>query len=348
MSQWLITGATGFIGQVLVKEWLRSVGRPEQALILLVRNRSKLEHVFVKQGLDLRDPRVQVVEGDLHQTENLRPWVSKLHGVVHLAGCVSAHARETFDRVNFEGTYRLHQLLKQQTALGQIKWIQVSSIAANGPVHLVDSERDPSRDQDHPISWYGRSKFKADAYLRSHHPSHQRVIVRPPVVFGEVDRAWIPFMKILLKGWMPVWKGRVIPYFSMIDERTLVKVLLALMARGQPHSQTLYPTLNEPVHWNQLMRVWKDLLLGPKRSIRSFPVYPVCLKPLEIVLSVASRFKAMGEGLPLTSDKVREMRHSHWVKDGGRQVEALGVGVPAQAGDEWKRCIEAWRSQGVI
>src|SRR5512132_1205059 len=91
---WLVTGATGHIGNVLVRELLKR-GEKVRVLILPGECRAPLD------GLE-----VEAVEGDVLNADSLVRAMRGVQGVFHLAGVISIMpgADELVRRVNIEGT----------------------------------------------------------------------------------------------------------------------------------------------------------------------------------------------------------------------------------------------------
>src|SRR5512132_246883 len=94
---WLVTGAAGHIGNVLVRELLRR-GEKVRALLLPRESRLPIE------GLGVED-----AEGDALDLQALWQALRGIRGVFHLAGLISIMPGENtlVQRVNVEGTRNL-------------------------------------------------------------------------------------------------------------------------------------------------------------------------------------------------------------------------------------------------
>ena len=90
----LVTGATGHIGNVLVRE-LRKQGYPVRALVLPGESLKPIE------GIDL-----EIVEGNILDPASLTRAMQGVEGVFHLAGIISIMPGddERVYKVNVEGT----------------------------------------------------------------------------------------------------------------------------------------------------------------------------------------------------------------------------------------------------
>ena len=348
--RWLITGATGFIGGVLLRCLIQDAKtQPGDSYVLLVRDMGRLDRVL--QGASL-PPQFHVVAGDLHQLEGLGPYVSDITGVLHIAGLINAKREQDFQYTNVDGTQYLHQYVMQaatarRTCGRRVKWIQISSIAANGPVQMVPEERRADVDQDRPASWYGQSKLDADNYLRQSHPPEDLIIVRPPAVFGKEDRAWISIMKLIKKRFLPVWVGKTCPYYSFINSDVLVKTLRVLMTWDRPIAESVYPTFQQPAHWNQMMTLTQSVLSNSRVYFPiplSFGMLRVASKTVDLLGSLPGIERL----LPISGDKIRLVSSGHLVKDGGKQLQQLGIDVPKDLTVSWKECISYWQTTGII
>ncbi|MEU6378914.1 D-erythronate dehydrogenase [Streptomyces sp. NPDC046909] len=112
----VVTGASGFIGRLLVRELLRTrrfAAAPITRLVLV-------DRVACPDGPTVADPLVRTVDGDL--TDRLAEVFAEPVGVVfHLAAAVSAECEADFDlgmRVNVDATRALLEAARAQSASG--------------------------------------------------------------------------------------------------------------------------------------------------------------------------------------------------------------------------------------
>ena len=114
-----VTGGTGFIGSHLV-EHLVNQGYHVTCLIRKTSNLHWLDHLLAAQS-----PQVQIVTGNLHDTNILAQHVRDADLVFHLAGLTKAPDAATYDRVNAEGTKHLIEAcLGAQTNLNRFVLLQ--------------------------------------------------------------------------------------------------------------------------------------------------------------------------------------------------------------------------------
>ena len=166
----LVTGATGFIGSVLVRDLLAR-GSSVRALVLPGENADVLK----KQG-------VRVIRGDLTDPESLRGVCEGIETVFHLAGRVTDWGtKRQFYTAICDATGNL----LQEAAGRASRFVYVSSIAAMGMGrHLKGvKESDPPRKSG--VS-YNDAKVDAEALVRAFHREDKMkcTIVRPANVVG--------------------------------------------------------------------------------------------------------------------------------------------------------------------
>ncbi|MEP7136491.1 MAG: NAD-dependent epimerase/dehydratase family protein [Chloroflexota bacterium] len=172
---WLVTGATGHVGNVLVRKLLER-GEKVRALILPGESRESIH------GLD-----VEAVEGDVLNLDSLFKSMQGVRGVFHLAGVISIMpGPNPFVReVNVEGT---RNILRAAKELNIGKLVYTSSIHAIQRVEAgVIDERVPY-DMNNPYGAYDRSKAEATLeVLNAAHSGLEAVVACPTGVIGPYD-----------------------------------------------------------------------------------------------------------------------------------------------------------------
>lgn len=172
----LVTGATGHIGNVLVRELINH-GDRVRALVLPGDNLNSLA------GLD-----IEIAEGDVLDPASLEAAFQGVRGVYHLAGIISIMPGENsqLNRVNIEGTRNVLQAAKS-CAVKRI--VYTSSIHAfyRAP-HGVTIDESIPFDPTNPVGAYDRSKALATLVVQdaARHGTDV-VIVCPTGVIGPHD-----------------------------------------------------------------------------------------------------------------------------------------------------------------
>ncbi len=172
---WLVTGATGHIGNVLVRRLLAR-GEKVRALILPGESRTPLH------GLD-----VEAVEGDVLDLDSVFQSLKGVKGIFHLAGVISIMpGAEPFVRkVNVEGTKNILQAAMEKRIR---KLVYTSSIHAIQRVEDGVIDESLPYDSDNPYGAYDRSKAEATLeVIRAAHAGLEAVVACLTGVIGPYD-----------------------------------------------------------------------------------------------------------------------------------------------------------------
>jgi nucleoside-diphosphate-sugar epimerase len=181
----LVTGATGFIGNHLVRE-LEKNNNDIICLLPPGENTSSL-----------KDLKAKIIYGDITQKESLVEAVVGVDYIFHLAAQLGGNNNDLFYRVNFEGTKNLIEVCREQKVKPQ-RFLFISSMAAVGPSgkHNILNEETVCQ----PVSHYGKSKLMAEQYLDDLNGTFPFTIVRLPLVYGPGSRGGLYiFFKLLNK-----------------------------------------------------------------------------------------------------------------------------------------------------
>ncbi len=172
---WLVTGATGHIGNVLVRELLAR-GEKVRALIPPAESREPLH------GLD-----VEVVEGDVLDLDSVFASLRGIKGIFHLAGVISIMPgpNALVQRVNVEGTKNILKAAREKN-IGRL--VYTSSIHALRRVETGVIDESVPYDADNPYGEYDRSKAQATLeVLNAARSGLEAVVVCPTGVIGPYD-----------------------------------------------------------------------------------------------------------------------------------------------------------------
>jgi len=172
----LVTGATGHIGNVLIRQLLDK-GKKVRALVW------KGEDTAPLNGLD-----VETIEGDVLDPASLEPALRGVDTVYHLAGIISIMPGKNplVRKVNVEGT---RNIIHSSKKAGVRRLIYTSSIhaIARAPRGVQIDENLPF-DAQNPYGEYDRSKAEASLIVQQACQSGlDAVIVCPTGVIGPYD-----------------------------------------------------------------------------------------------------------------------------------------------------------------
>jgi nucleoside-diphosphate-sugar epimerase len=288
----LVTGATGFVGQHVVRALLAGDGI---AVRILARSPSRVREVFgpAAEAMDVR-------LGDLTDAASLGTVCQGVDCVIHSGSAVpyafaGAAPPGEFTRVNIQGTERLAQ---DALRAGVRRWVQVSSTAAMGTPHeaTVD-ETIPCR----PVSAYQVSKHGSEqALLRLQRAGLDVAIVRPCLVAGEGKRGGelLKLFRLCARGLFPVIGGRLKVEKPLVAVDDVVQALLLAATRGA--SGGVYLVHSDGGHTLGAILEEAGRLVGKRRPYVSIPL-PVA-KAVAHFGSWGSRL--LGRELPLTKERL--------------------------------------------
>ena len=193
-----VTGATGFIGRNLL-----------ESLLLRYEVRALVRPSSFTRTLP---PGVERIKGDLFDQGALLRLVDGAYAVVHLAGAIRGAAYEDFSRPNVKGFLNLLEACQER---GVKRFLYLSSLAAKNP-HL---------------SPYAATKRQAEEFLKEAPLSWH--VFRPPAVYGPYDQGLTPLIRLVLKGYLPVF-GSLKNRFSLIYVEDLCEAILAWLKNPPP------------------------------------------------------------------------------------------------------------------
>lgn len=172
---WLVTGATGHIGNVLVRKLIER-GQKVRALILPNECQDSV------RGLD-----IEAVEGDVLNVDSLYRSMTGVQGVFHLAGVISIMpgSNDIVQKVNIEGTRNILGVAKE---LNIEKFVYTSSIHAIKRIAEGVIDETLPYDPDNPYGEYDRAKAEATLEVQqAAQAGLEAVIGCPTGVIGPYD-----------------------------------------------------------------------------------------------------------------------------------------------------------------
>ena len=337
MGKVLVTGATGFIGDHLVRELL---DRGEQ-VAAFVRDPAR--------GMGLEEHGAQLVQGDVTDLESLRRAVPDVSVVYHLAGMTRAFKARKFYEVNKAGVSKVARACAEQENPPVL--IVVSSLAAVGPAKrgcLHEESDEPS-----PVSLYGRSKRAGEEAAERYAGEVPITIVRPPIVFGEHDKACFEMFKTVAKSGIHPVPGYLPNNYSMIHADDLVGALILAANRGKriPNGNTPLPgdgtgyyfaACDEHPTYYQLGRMI-GTALGRRRTL-TIPFATPVVRCVGILGELVGRLR--GQPQFMNWDKAREATAGSWTCSPEKAKQELGFTVPCSLADRLNQTAQWYREVG--
>ncbi len=304
-----VTGATGFIGQHLIR-LLASRG---QRLRLLVRS---------LPSLPVCDPPIELQPGDLRDHIALERLVEGADVVLHLAGAIKALADSDFRAVNVEAVAALAGATARH-ARPDAHFVLMSSLAAREPA----------------LSAYAATKRAGEDGLAALGPQQRRTIVRAPAVYGPGDRETLVFFKAAARGWSMVpagTDGRV----AMIHVHDLCAALGGIVERPPPDDAYEIDDGTEGGHTLRSMAAVAAEVIGRKVRIAKLPHR--VLGSYAAVQQIAARMR--GQPAIVSAGKVRELLHPDWAVRDRRLAAWLQLGPAIDLRTGFAETVEWYRS----
>lgn len=272
-----LTGATGFIGGVLL--------------------RSLVEQGFRVRALSRRprDSRagVEWIAGSLEDDAALARLVTGADAVVHCAGAVRGATPGAFIRTNVDGSRRLMSAVRVEGRCR--RFLLISSLAARHP----------------DLSWYAASKREAECAVAEVAGDVTLTVFRPTAVYGPGDRELRPLFEWLLRGLLII-PGSPAARLSFIHVDDLASAVLAWLDASEPPSGAFELHDGKPggYDWPAIAAAAREARRGPVRRI----VVPFCLLAVAARCNLLLS-RAFGGDPMLTPVKLRELRHPDWSCD---------------------------------
>jgi len=290
----LVTGATGFVGNALVKE-LANARRPVRACV-------RAGKAVMTDGIST----VRIKGIDANQ--DWRPALDGVSVIVHAAARVHVMndtAKDPlveFRRVNVEGTLNL---ARQAAAAGVTRFVFISSIKVNGesteygrPFYAEDAPA--------PIDPYGLSKLEAEIGLSEigRESGMEIVVIRPPLVYGPGVKAnFLSMMKILDRR-VPLPLGAVHNARSLVSIGNLVSLIVVCIDHPAAANETFLASDGEDLSTTQLLMRMADAL---GRRARLIPVPMALLRLGAAVLGKPNVAQRLCGSLQVDISKTRKL-----------------------------------------
>lgn len=258
MSSLFITGASGFIGQHLLRKL--DFARFD-CVYCLSRNRTPFSP----------EPRLQVVRGSLLDPTTYASSLAKSDTVVHLAATTGKATVEQHMAVNAHGT---EVLIEQCEREGVGNFLFVSTIA----VKYQDNANYP----------YARSKRQAEEALERSRLNY--AIVRPTIVVGREGATW-KMLSTLASLPLPLVPGTGAVPIQPIYIEDLVDCLLAILAGNRFTREVFELGGPEETTFESFIKRIRFYKYG-----KDAPVLHVPLRPVTTLLSLLEPVAPIGAG----------------------------------------------------
>ena len=305
-----ITGATGFIGNTLLKRHILM----GDDIAVITRDKNKISYNYKK---------IEIFQGDINSA-NLSAFVKDVDILYHCAAEIKDECKMW--QVNYDGTRRLFE-----ASIGNVgRWVQLSSIGVyKSKATEVITEKTP----EDPLGLYEISKAASDRLINNLSRGHEIevVILRPASVYGAEMRNQSLFQMVsaINKGLFFYFgnKKSTVHYIHVND------VVNALLLCGTSSNAVggIYNISYESTIENLTDSILKEI--GKSSSIRTLP--------LAFVKIIANSFGLI-PNFPLSRSRLKSLNSSARYSS-SLIAEELGFEckVPLEVGV--KEIVEIWQ-----
>lgn len=306
-----LTGATGFLGKHVLDELVAA----DYNVRALTRRDQPL-----RQG-------VEWVRGDLTDPAALAALVKRSDMVIHVAGLTKANSRSEFFQVNRDGTERL---LRASRDAGVTRFLLISSLAAREP----------------QLSHYAASKAAAESLVLDRTWPFERLVIRPPGIYGPGDMEILKILKTTKYGILPA-PGSVKNRFSMIHGIDLARGIVASLEAKDFNHPFAVEMDDGHTGGYTIKQVAKALADGTEaKQAKTLPLPRVLLMGIGGINLMIS--KATGKAPMLTPAKANELSHADWAVHEVLRWQPNGWSAEYDLASGMKNTIEWYRQQDLL
>ena len=325
----VITGATGHIGNVLVRE-LIARGQTVRALVLPDDNLHPL------LGLN-----TEIVHGDVTDLRSLESAFAGSDLVFHLAGIVTimSSMKKVLERVNVGG---LRNVVAACQATGVHRLIYTSSIhAVAEPPHGIIIDETQPFDPDRVLGDYARSKARATLLLLDEvgKGGLNAVICCPTGVIGPWDYGISNIGQLIFDFASGHLKSYVRGAYDFVDVRDVVCGLILAAEKGQQGRHYIFSGAQV-----QISELMKELESNIGHPAPTYEIPPIIARAAGVLATVY--YRLLRRRPVFTAYSIDVLRSNSLVSS-ARAREELGFTTrPWQ--DSIRDHVESFRAEGML
>jgi uncharacterized protein YbjT (DUF2867 family) len=250
----VVTGATGFVGEEVVKQ-TRAAGHPVRAI---VRDPSRAQRLAQKYGVEL-------FHGNVLYAPAIEGAMRDAKCVIHLVGIIHEWKENTFERAHTQATRHVVDEAKKS---GVKRFLQMSALGT----------------RENARSRYHQTKWAAEEYVRK--SGLAWTIFRPSFIYGAKDKGIntlaqvvkrLPFVPVLGAG-----NTKIQP----ISVESVAKAFVGAIRNDESVGKTYDLCGSEAFTWNELYDKLQAILGTRKRKLHlPLPIARIQAALLESVLA---------------------------------------------------------------
>jgi dihydroflavonol-4-reductase len=242
----IVTGANGYIGNVLVKELLKR-GRKVRAFI---RNTSDLE--------SLKDLDIELFTGDISEIDSLRRAFDGADNVYHLAGRISLMPgdRHLIHKINYLCTKNVIQACRE---CGVKRLVYTSSIHAleDTPEGITINEDVPYCSNIHKSNYDLSKSLASREVLKAAKEGLDAVIVNPTGVIGPYDFPVSAITKTIIDFAKSKLKLAIEGAYDFVDVRDVAEGHILACEKGKKGEN--YILSGERIRVSEMMKILESI-----------------------------------------------------------------------------------------
>lgn len=251
-TTWFVTGATGLVGSAIVEKLRVN----DINVIALARRTSNPTTIEWLESLEAK-----VIYGDLLDTDSYGPYLATSDVVVHAAAAVQIRDIETNWKVNYEGTRRLVEAMKE---FGIYRLIHISTA---GLYEVTNSDTIDESRSDKPYGPYLESKKAAEEFILSE-TGVKSTSIRPPFIYGPIERdrhSYKTIFSMIPKLMVPKILGKD-AQLGFVHSDDIAKLVL-LVGTVESTNSVVYNVQSFEVKFTELVRMTNNARSANSRII---------------------------------------------------------------------------------
>ncbi len=229
----LVTGATGFTGQVLCRK-LVDAGASVRAIARVTSNISVLDDIDI-----------QWYRGEVFDETVLTSAAEGVNYIFHVAAAFNEEKGdiEEYRKVHVYSTQILARLVAGKPEFK--RFLHVSTVGVHG--HIEGARADENY-RFSTADDYQRTKLEAELWLREYAPEHKLpfAVVRPAAIYGPGDKRLLKMFKMARKGFV-LMLGKGIGMYHLIHVDDLCNIFLLAATKEEAQGEVFIGASNEPI-----------------------------------------------------------------------------------------------------